>query len=304
MSKFNFNTQKGFWEWDMGNDEFMVFLEKPVFNIETRNTYKMDYSNVLEQLTDGKQKILTDKIRYETKHYNNDDFDWYRKLVETEKPNFRDISVVNELNDRVVEYHNSLFFNRFEGIMKSCPLKIEVVGSIDKFECSPMIWEYKLSMYLKITLTKTMDLWSKLGNFRDNIIAVFGNLDVSKYSKYDDLFSEVITKFNSYKNADYCDRLNFLGERYMMSECNIGDECYNGDDYMKYIDVMYSRCGVNKQGNPLPNRIYKKNSSETIDSPWSYRGQADYLRTLCKDNKVKRYSKMNKSEMIKKLIAL
>ena len=305
MSKFVFNTEIQKWEWDMGNDEFMVFLEKPVFTIETRNNYKADYSNVLKQLTDGKQKVLTDKIVYETGHYQNTDFEWYRKLVETENPDFSDFEAVRELKEKVKVIHSRKFFSKYNGIMKTCPLDIEVMCYIgeDKQVDGGII--YNTTMYLKITLKRTMDLSSKLGDFGDRLIkSEWGDLNCSLYSKYDDLFSSVMFRYKSYMNNNYCDRLNFLGSKYTHTENSIGYECYNGDESLLYIDVLYSRCGVNKKGNPLPNRIYKKNSSETIDSPWSYMGQADYLRTLCKENKIKRYSKMNKSEMVKKLIAL
>ena len=274
MSKFNFNTQKGFWEWDMGNDEFMVFLEKPVFSIETRNNYKVDFKNVLKQLTDKKQKILSDKIVYDTGgRIQNTDFEWYRKLVETEKTDFSDIDAVRALNEQVKVIHHRNFFSRYNGIMKTCPLDIEIMGDIGKDPVFKMV-DYK------------------------NI------LDVSLYSKYDDLYSEVMYRYKSFMNNNFCERLNFLGDKYTHTENSIGYECYNGDKNLLYIDVLYSRCGVNKKGNPLPNRIYKKNSSETIDCPWSHMGQADYLRTLCKENKIKKYSKMNKKEMVKKLIAL
>ena len=314
MSKFNFNTEKGFWEWDMGNDEFMVFLERPVFSIETRNNYKEDFKNVLKQLTDKKQKILSDKIVYDTGgRIQNTDFEWYRKLVQTEKTDFSDFEAVRALKEKVNVIHHNNFFSRYNGIMKVCPLDIEIMGDIGKDPIYKMVdyknildgYKYNLCCYLKITLKRTMDLRSKLGDFEKMINKTeYGDLNVSLYSKYDDLYSEVMFRYKSFMNNNFCDRLNFLGDKYTHTENSIGYECYNGDKNLLYIDVLYSRCGVNKKGNPLPNRIYKKNSSETIDSPWSHMGQADYLRTLCKENKIKKYSKMNKKEMVKKLIAL
>lgn len=301
MTNFNFNKDKKVWEWYLGNDEYMVFMEKPVFSIETRNNYRAKYENVLKQLTDGKQKVLTDKIVYYTGHISNDDFEWYRKLVQTEKTVFSDIDAVRALNEQVKVIHHRNFFSRYNGIMKTCPLDIEIMGDID----TPINDKYNTAMYLKITLKRTMDLRSKLGDFDKRINKTeYGDLNISLYSKYDDLYSDVMFRYKSFMNNNFCDRLNFLGDKYTHTENSIGYECYNGDKNLLYIDVLYSRCGVNKKGNPLPNRIYKKNSFETIDSPWSHKGQAEYLRTLCKENKIKKYSKMNKKEMVKKLIAL
>ena len=308
MPNFTYNAERN-WEWHMGNDEYMVFCDKPVFSIEKRNPYKENYENVLKQLTDGKQKILTDKIEYETGHYQNTDFEWYRNIVESEKPNFTDYEAMKAFNNRVVEYHYGFLFNKYNGIVNTCPLDIKIKGHINgqsiKQEDGNYVTIYTLSITLIMTLKKTMDLYKTLGDFGDRLVkSEWGDLNITLYSKYDNLISAVMFRYKSYMDNNYCDRLNFLGIKYSHTERSIGYECYNGDENLLLIDVLYARCGVSKSGKPLPNRIYKKNSFETVDNPWSYRGQADFLRKILKANKVKKYSKMNKEQMIEILRGL
>mgnify|MGYP003651119242 CR=1 FL=1 len=76
------------------------------------------------------------------------------------------------------------------------------------------------------------------------------------------------------------------------------------DRRIKLIDVMYVRGGKSSNGACLPNRVWKGDSAETIDNPYSMEGQAKQLRKACSLNNIKRYSKMNKSEMIKVLMDL
>ncbi len=103
-------------------------------------------------------------------------------------------------------------------------------------------------------------------------------------------------------HSEYCKEKNFLGVRYSGGRKTV--DCYNGDKCLTFIDVMYVRSGKSSSGACLPNRVYKNNSCEEIENPWARCGQASGLREACKKNGLKRYSKMNKSQMIELLMKL
>ena len=50
--------------------------------------------------------------------------------------------------------------------------------------------------------------------------------------------------------------------------------------------------------------MYKKDSNDFVDSPYSSKGTTQSLRNVCSMNKIKRYTKMNKLELIKVLMKM
>ena len=49
-------------EYCIGNDTYVLFTQPPSFKIITRNPFKENYKNVLEELMNGNQKVLKDYV--------------------------------------------------------------------------------------------------------------------------------------------------------------------------------------------------------------------------------------------------
>lgn len=320
------NNETDKYEMYLGADNFIVFETEPDYIIENRDYNKLNFDCVLKELMNGTQKILVSKMNiYESGNiditqdpYYPEYMDMLREQTEIEEP-LQVYEYAEDLGKEMVRRMIENFNNINDGMFSSanCPLDLEITSVVEpvlyknKETGERKIIGYKNFMNYYISTKRSMDI---IGDARDWLTKMRqqGNyyeatrLNSHKYSRYitDKIYYVIKRMVEEYK---WCGETNFLGQRYFGMEEDKGKEhleCYCGDNVVNNIELFYVRCGVARNGRPMPNRRYKKDSHEFIDSPFSHKGTTYYLRKICGMNNVKRFTKMNKVELIKVLMKM
>jgi len=302
-------------EYCIGNDTYVVFETQPKFKIVTRNPAKDNYEIMLKELMNGKQKVLKKYVKLYTSDpkpmeklpfYKQFRLDW---ITEEKANNGEDWTpsshderyfaskVITQINNEVVKKEELCDMGSYQFsvnltqrvVKKKDPITQEKIGII------------KNDWYYELSIKKTMDLAMTL---EQNSVDISG-LDDCGFVFVKDIWNKMLDmqcrlmpneyvagggfKWNNKKNA--------LGNTH-----NSPYGSYNADNRISYIEVLYARGGKSKSGKPMPNRIYRKNSNEMVDNPYSWKGQVENLRDCAEMNNIKRYSKMNKTQLVKALM--
>lgn len=302
-------------EYCIGNDTYVVFETQPKFKIVTRNPAKDNYEIMLKELMNGKQKVLKKYVELYTSESNSiEKLPFYKQFrldwITEEKANkgkdwtpsshderYFASKVINQINKEVVmkEELCDMGSIKFSVNLDYRRIKKKDPNSQEKIVVTKYDWSYTLG------IKKTMDLAMTL---EQNSVDISG-LDDCSYDFVKTIWNEMLAmqcrlmpneyvagggfKWNNKKNA--------LGNTH-----NSPYGSYNADNRISYIEVLYARVGKSRSGNPMPNRIYRKNSNEMVDNPYSYKGQVENLRACAEMNNIKRYSKMNKTQLVKALM--
>jgi hypothetical protein len=301
-------------EYCIGNDTYVVFETQPKFKIITRNPAKDNYELMLKQLMNGKQKVLKKYVSLFTSDpkpmrklpfYQSFREDW----VKTQKENNGDDWTPTAQEERVfasnitTKIHNMVM--REECSLGAIKFKVHTEEKWtkkknqegDSIRLCDYHWTYELGV------RKTMDLGATLQEWSVDIT----ELDSCASAEITKIWNQILNTECRLMPTDYiagggykwCDKKNALGQTH-----NSPYGSYNGDCRIKYIEILYARGGLSKSGKPMPNRIYRKNSDEMVDNPYSVLGQTENLRWCAESNNIKRYSKMNKTQLVKALMNL
>tara|TARA_R110001606_G_scaffold387131_4_gene551562 strand:+ start:1409 stop:2383 length:975 start_codon:yes stop_codon:yes gene_type:complete len=318
-TKFNALTEQ--FEIHLGNNVYMGFDKCPSYRIINRDTNKFNFNRVLTELTNNTQKILKKNMPLYTSNYrSNGQHKWFAKYYEEKKKEYTDEQMLtlasnadfnDDVNGECIKRHTRELNERYAGVMKTCPIKVEFYcEKIPKYynpkdTKEVVITSYDTGYTYALSINRTMNLFEDCNEWVDKVKAITSTNKNSRDTYEFDIINKVIEICNNMTNYNFVNDTNFLGVHYN-SKGNMkgSDSVYNGDRYINYIDIMYVRCGVGKTGYPLPNRMYKKESCELIDSPYSRQGTTKSLRQACGMNGVKRYTKMNKLELVKVLMKL
>ena len=318
------NTGTDLYEMYMGEDKYMVFETEPKYEMVSRDYNKINYGSVLAELSNGKQKTLARKLElFESYKINIKSDPWYveylSKVFETTKVadpmTWEDCE---KMGTHMEEAQAAAIQNIYNKMFSSskCPFQVEFSNNIsanyidNKETGERHITGYDISMIYKISIKRSMDIVGEVSRWLSSLVEMGYEADrfteINTYTRTitDKIFYIAERVIETYK---YCGDKNFLGQRYYGVEEDKGKEymeCYCADSLIKKIELFYVRCGVSRTGKPLPNRMYKKDSCDYVESPYSYKGTTKNLRRICGDNNVKRYTKMNKVELVKILMKM
>ena len=167
--------------------------------------------------------------------------------------------------------------------------------------------EYSYRCEFKITRKKTMDIYGDTLEYKRCLEEFSAEVGQSHWRLHNISHPPKDTDFSNFI-------LNYNSEIYQLGKVSHKDDTGElrmtpQDTYVKNgIEVMFVRCGKNATGASLPNRIWKRADDEgevcEIKNPWSRRGTCSNLREVLKENRVKRFTKLNKTEMVKTLLAM
>ena len=305
-------------EYCIGNDTYVVFETQPKFKIVTRNPAKDIYELMLKQLMNGKQKVLKKYVSLFTSDpkpmkklpfYQEFRADWSKtqkeKSGEFWTPSSHDervfaSNVTTTLRNMVIREECSLGALKFKVHTEEKWTKKKNQEGDIIMVCDYQ-WTYELGVRKTMDLAATIVEWSvditELDSCACGEVKLIWNQILNTECR---LMPNDFIAGGGYK---WCDKKNALGETH--NSYSYGHNwAYNGDCRIKYIEILYARGGLSKSGKPMPNRIYRKNSNETVDNPYSRLGQTENLRSCAESNKIKRYSKMNKTQLVKALMNL
>ena len=311
------NTNCSDGEYYLGNDKYLYIPHEymkmmAVINdveVRTKNPYRDMFNNVAEQIGDNKQKYLNKSFDVGCVYLTTSKriVDEFEKLNPTLNHLTEEncVEYANKfekyLRDGISEYCDGMFSNN--GVNVSlCSERENIKNKLTKKYDGLFYYEYFVRITFKGRIMD-VDKWT-------NEMKLIWNWDKLYLLNEDNLVGRKICAYicdniGMMYSKRFCNRKNFVGTQgYNRCEDAIGRDCYKGDAYITLIDVMYVRAGKARNGSALPNRVYKKDSCEEIDNPYSFYGRAENLRKCLAKNLVPRFSKMNKTQMVEVLMKL
>ena len=133
-----YNKQTQQFEINLGDNVYMIFDKCPSYKVVNRDTNILKFNSVLKELTNNTQKILKTKLTlFNSKFQINQHHKWFNDYYETKKKEFTFEQMVTlvanaQFNDDIMtecnKRHNKDLTERYEGIMKLCPIKVEFCG--------------------------------------------------------------------------------------------------------------------------------------------------------------------------------
>ena len=295
-----------------------VYKRDDTFTTKDKN--KLNFNDTLRQMNNKKSKVLN-RVCLETMEYrmsellSKDEFCELHGLIYNEDGTGLDQSNHSQMmwtvRKCVEQYYKSNFDKNTEKL-KSINFPIDMFYELFEYDyrvvCtkktgqqSSWVIEGEAKLYVK----RTMDLETKLTEYFNKVRDVEQTTEYTEYMKPEGTNIDIcsIYMFNRYVSDSTILRQridNKLKGGYIMPKSKT--EIRNG------IEVMFVRGTKNVKGHSMPNRIFKAADKEglrdNVDNPYSSKGQCNHLRSVLRDNKVKRFTKLNKAEMVEKLLKL